>query len=132
MALTDPIGDVLTMLKNAYSAGKDVVEVKNSRMHESIMRILKREKFISNYKLIRDNKQGILRIYLLYDKNGNPALMGIRRVSKPGRRVYKSKDEITPVYGGLGIEVLSTSKGVITDKEARELGVGGEAICQVW
>lgn len=132
MALTDPIADMLTVIRNASFARKETVEVKNSRMSEEIIKIFKREGFISNYKLIKDNKQGILRIYLKYLKSGNTAILGLRRISKPGLRVYKKKDELPKVYGGLGTAILSTSKGLLTDNEAREQKLGGEVICYVW
>lgn len=132
MASTDPIADVLVMIKNASSAKKEAVEVKGSGLAEGIVKILKEEKFISNYKVIKDSKQGILRIYLRYGKTGSPAILGIRRVSKPGLRIYKKIDMLPKVYGGLGVVILSTSKGLMTDREAREKKVGGEVICYVW
>ena len=132
MALTDPIADMLTIIRNASSTKKSVAEVKNSVLTEEIVKILKREGFISNYKLIKDSKQGILRIYLRYLKSGNPAILGIKRVSRPGLRVYKKTDELPKVYGGLGIAVVSTSKGLMTDQEAREKKLGGEVICYSW
>lgn len=132
MAVTDPIADMFTMIRNAYTAKKDVVEVKNSKMHEGIMKILKQEGFISNYKLIKDNKQGLLRVYLRYDEEKTPAISGIRRISKPSLRIYKKKEKLPSVYSGLGIAIISTSKGLLTDKEARENGVGGEVICHMW
>jgi small subunit ribosomal protein S8 len=132
MALTDPIADMLTAIKNASFVRKEVVEVKNSKLNESIMRILKDEKFISNYKVIKDDRQGILRVYLRYGRDEMPAITGIRKITKPSRRVYKSKEDLPAVYGGLGVAIISTSKGVVTDKEARRLGVGGEVLCYVW
>ncbi len=132
MALTDPIADMLTVIRNASSARKGVVEVKNSRVSEEIIKIFKREGFISNYKLIKDSKQGILRVYLKYLKSGNPAILGIRRISKPGLRVYKKADELPKVYGGLGVAIISTSGGITTDNEARDKKMGGEVICYTW
>jgi len=132
MALTDPIADMLTILRNASSTKKDTAEVKNSVVSESIVKLLKQEGFIDNYKLIKDNKQGILRIYLKYLKNGTPAIVGLKRISKPGLRVYKKSDELPKVYGGLGIAILSTSNGLITDNKAREMKIGGEVICYAW
>jgi small subunit ribosomal protein S8 len=132
MALTDPIADMLTILRNASSTRKEVAEVKNSRLQEEILKILKREKFISNYKLIQDNKQGILRVYLRYGKNQTPAIMGLRRVSKPSLRIYSPKEKLPTVYGGLGIAIISTSNGLMTDKEARLAGIGGEVLCWAW
>ena len=132
MSLTDPISDMLVALKNASFAKKEVVEVKSSRLAEEIMKILKKENFISNYKIIKDSKQGILRIYLKYGKEKSPAILGIRRVSKPGLRIYKRAEDLPKVYGGLGIAIISTSKGLMIDKEARENRIGGEVICYVW
>lgn len=132
MALTDPIADMLTIIRNASSTKKSVAEVKNSILTEEIVKILKKERFVSNYKLIKDSKQGILRIYLRYLKSGNPAILGIKRVSRPGLRVYKKAAELPKVYGGLGIAVVSTSKGLMTDQEAREKKLGGEVICYSW
>lgn len=132
MALTDPIADMLTVLRNASRAKKDIVEVKNSSFAEEIIKILKKERFISNYKLIKDSKQGLLRVYLKYSKSGSPSFLGIKRISKPGLRIYKRKDELPKVYGGLGIAILSTSKGLMTDNEAREKRLGGEVICYTW
>jgi len=129
--MNDLISDALTRIRNAYRAKKDSVEIKCSNLMERICDILKREGFIENYKKIEDNKQGILRIYLKYEKN-RPAITQIKRISKPGRRVYVTKDKVPQVLQGYGIAILTTSKGVLTDKEARKLGVGGEVICYVW
>lgn len=132
MAVTDPIADMLTVIRNASSAHKDAVEVKNSILSASVLEIMKKNGFISNYKLIKDNKQGILRVYLKYMKDGKPALLGLRRISKPGLRIYKKTDELPKVYGGLGIAIISTSKGLLTDNDARENKVGGEVLCYIW
>ena len=132
MAVTDPIADMLTIVRNASSARKAVAEVKNSHLAEEILKIFKNEGFVTNYKLIKDNKQSILRIYLKYFKSGNPAILGIRRISKPGLRIYKKADELPKVYGGLGIAIISTSKGIMTDTEAREKKIGGEVLCYTW
>lgn len=132
MPLTDPIADMLTIIRNASAARKEVVEVKNSKMHEGILKIFKKEGFISNYKLIEDNKQGILRVYLKYDEERIPAITGIKRISKPSLRIYKNKEDLPLVYGGLGVAIISTSQGLMTDKQAREGGLGGEVICYVW
>ena len=132
MALTDPIADMLTMVRNASSAKKEVVEVKNSRLTEEIVKIFKKERFISNYKIIKDSKQGKLRIYLQYLKDGKPAILGIKKVSKSGLRVYKKADDLPKVLGGLGTAVISTSKGLLTDVQARGNKVGGEVICYIW
>ena len=132
MAVTDPIADALTILRNASFAKKQVAELRNSKIVEEILKIFKKESFISNYKLIKDTKQGILRVYLQYHKDGTPAILGIKRVSKPGLRIYKKSDELPKVYGGLGVAVISTSKGMMTDNEARESKMGGEIICYTW
>ena len=132
MAVTDPIADALTILRNASFAKKQVAELRNSRIVEEILKIFKKESFISNYKIIKDTKQGLLRVYLKYDKDGTPAILGIKRISKPGLRIYKKSDELPKVYGGLGVAVISTSKGMMTDNEARDGKMGGEIICYTW
>jgi small subunit ribosomal protein S8 len=132
MAVTDSIADMLTVIRNGSSAKKDVVEVKGSKLSEEILSIFKRESFITNYKLIKDNKQGILRVYLKYSKDGSPAILGIKRVSKPGLRIYKKSEELPKVYGGLGLALVSTSQGLMTDNQARDKKVGGEILCYIW
>ena len=132
MAVTDPIADMLTVIRNASSAKKDIVEAKNSLLSEGILKILKREGFVSNYKIIKDNKQGILRVYLKYLKGGTPAILGLKKISKSGLRVYKKADELPKVYAGLGLAIVSTSKGLLTDDEARDKKVGGEVLCYAW
>ncbi|MDD3905163.1 MAG: 30S ribosomal protein S8 [Candidatus Omnitrophica bacterium] len=132
MSVTDPIADALTILRNASFAKKETAEIKGSGLLEEILKILKKEHFIDNYKLIKDTKQGILRVYLKYGKEGSPAMIGIKRISKPGLRIYKQADELPKVYGGLGVAIISTSKGLMTDNEARESKLGGEVICYTW
>ena len=132
MALTDPIADMLTVIRNASRAKKETVEARNSKLSEEILKIFKTEGFISNYKVIKDNKQGILRIYLRYAKDGTPAIIGIKRISRSGLRVYKKSDELPKVYAGLGVAVVSTSKGLMTDESARTNRMGGEVICSIW
>ena len=132
MAVTDPIADALTVLRNASFAKKDVAELRNSKIVEEILKIFKKESFIADYKIIKDTKQGILRVYLKYDKDGTPGFLGIKRISKPGLRIYKKSDELPKVYGGLGVAVISTSKGMMTDNEARDGKMGGEVICYTW
>lgn len=132
MAITDSIADMLTVIRNGSFSKKNTVEVKNSKLTENILRIFKKERFISAYKLMKDSGQGILRVYLKYGKDGTPAIMGIKRISKPGLRIYKKADELPRVYGGLGIAVISTSKGLLTDSEAREKKFGGEILCYIW
>lgn len=132
MALTDPIADMLTIVRNASAARKDVVEAKRSCFAEEVLKIFKKESYIANYKVIKDTKQGILRIYLKYAKDGSPAILGIRRISKSSLRVYKKQDELPKVYAGLGTAIISTSKGLMTDNEARMNHIGGEVVCYVW
>lgn len=132
MSMTDPIADMLTRVRNALRAGHRAVEIPSSRMKVAIAEILKEERFITNYRVITDGKQGILKVYLRYLGKGESAIEGIERVSKPGLRVYVGKDEIPKVCGGFGISILSTSRGVVTDKRAKRLGIGGEVVCRVW
>lgn len=132
MAVTDPIADMLTVIRNASRAKKDIVEVKKSGLAEEIVKIFKDCRFISNYKIIEDKKQGLIRIYLKYLKNGNSAIIGLKRISKPGLRIYKQADELPKVYAGLGMAIISTSKGLMTDSAAREKKIGGEVICYAW
>lgn len=132
MGMTDPIADMLTRIRNALMASYDTVDIPGSRMKINIAKVLKAEGFIKNFKLIDNKKQGIVKIYFKYDENGDPVLGGLKRVSKPGCRIYTKGDRIPQVLNGFGINILSTSKGIITDKEARKLGVGGEIICSVW
>lgn len=132
MAVTDPIGDMLTIIRNASFAKKSVAEVKNSALSENIMKILKSEGFVSDYRVIKDTKQGLIRVYLKYAKDGTPALTGIKRISRPGLRIYKSNDAVPRVYGGLGVAIVSTSQGLMTDTAARTKRIGGEVICYAW
>ena len=132
MAVTDSIADMLTIVRNGSRAKMPVVEVRGSNMSAEILNIFKKNEFISNLKLIKDNKQGVLRVYLKYYKDGSPCILGIKRISRPGLRVYKKTDELPKVYGGLGVAVISTSKGLMTDTEAREAKLGGEVICYIW
>ncbi|WP_067928110.1 30S ribosomal protein S8 [Alicyclobacillus shizuokensis] len=132
MVMTDPIADMLTRIRNANAVGHDKVEVPGSNLKRAVAEILKREGYIRDAEFIADDKQGIIRLFLKYGRNQERVITGLKRISKPGRRVYASRDEIPRVLGGLGIAILSTSKGVLTDKEARKLGVGGEVICYIW
>jgi len=131
MSVTDPIADMLTIMRNAIRAGKDSVDIPASNLKRAIIKILKDEKYISNYKIIRDNKQNIIRVFFKY-RNGESVITHLQRVSKPGRRMYKKWEKIPKVMNGLGIAIISTSKGVLTDSQARNLKVGGEVICYVW
>jgi small subunit ribosomal protein S8 len=132
MSMTDPLADMLTRIRNAGKAGFDKVDIPASRMKIALARIFKEEGFIKNYKVIKDNRQGVLRIYLKYDDRQKPLIQGLVRVSKPGRRMYVGHVELPRVQGGLGVAVVSTNKGVLTDRQARKLRVGGEVLCQIW
>lgn len=132
MVMTDPIADMLTRIRNAHMVYHEKVDVPASRLKSEITRILKEEGYIRDYKLIQEKGRSILRLFLKYGPQRRRVITGIRRISKPGLRVYAGKDEIPRVLGGLGIAVLSTSKGVLSDRQARKEGVGGEVICYVW
>jgi len=132
MSVSDPVADLLTCIRNACKAKHKKVDVPASRMKAEVVRVLLREKYINNYKSIDDQKRGLLRIYLKYDQKDRPVIQGIERVSKPGRRVYLRRHEISKVQGGLGTALISTSSGILTDQEAREEGLGGELLCRVW
>ena len=134
MSMTDPIADMLTRIRNGIQARHDRVELPVSKLKVEIAKILKSEGFISNYKLVEENSkpQGTLRLYLKYSDDGEPVIHGIERVSRPGRRVYRGKEELPKVLGGLGLAIVSTSKGVLSGAEAAKSGVGGEVLCQVW
>lgn len=132
MSVTDPIADYLTCVRNALQAKKKRLDVPSSNMKRSLTEILHRENFIRDFRTIDDDKQNVLRIFLRYDRNEKPVIQGIERISRPGRRVYVGKNDVPRVFGGLGISVVSTSRGVVTDREARRMGLGGEVICRVW
>jgi len=132
MAVSDPIADFLTCVRNGIRAKHRKVDVNASRMKTELAKVLLRERFINNFKVIEDTKQGVLRIYLKYAGEDTSVITGIRRISTPGRRVYVRKDGIPRVMGGLGTSIVSTSRGLMTDREAREAGLGGELVCQVW
>ncbi len=132
MSMSDSIADLLTRIRNAHRADKRWVDVPSSNLKKRICVILKQEHFIRDFILVADNKQGIVRIFLNYDHNGEPVIEGITRISRPGRRIYASAKNLPRVRGGLGIAILTTSKGVISDKIARRLKVGGEVLCHVW
>ena len=132
MAMTDPIADMLTRIRNANTAGLVKVDVPASKMKKSIAEILKNEGFIKDYDVVSDNAQGTIKVELKYGPHKEKTICGIKKISKPGLRVYAKADQVPKVLGGLGIAIISTSNGVITDKEARRLGVGGEVICYVW
>jgi small subunit ribosomal protein S8 len=130
--LTDPIADMLTRIRNAVMIRAEKVDVPASRMKLEIAKIMKEEGFIRAYKILKDKKQGVLRITLKYAGDNEAVISGIKRVSKPGRRVYADKDSIPTVMGGVGISVLSTSRGVLGDKTCRREKVGGEVLCYIW
>ncbi len=131
MAMTDPVADMLTRIRNAVKARHDKVDIPSSNLKANIVGILKREGYISNFKLIKYGKQGKIRVFLRYI-HGDPVIIEMKRLSKPGRRLYCGKEDIPTIRGGLGIAIVSTSKGVMTDAEAKKLGVGGELLCSVW
>lgn len=132
MSMTDPIADMLTRIRNGIQARHERVELPTSKLKVEIARILKGEGFISNYKVVEDGGRRVLRVYLKYASSGEPVIHGIERISRPGRRVYRNKGEIPRVLGGLGLAIVSTSKGVLSGAEASKNGIGGEVLCQVW
>ncbi|MCK5450335.1 MAG: 30S ribosomal protein S8 [Candidatus Omnitrophica bacterium] len=132
MSVTDLIADQLTVLRNALMAEKKTAIIKKSGIIESIVEIMKREGFIEDYKAIEDNKQGRIKVYFKYLDNGVSVIEGLKRVSRPGLRHYAAADKVKSVMGGVGISIISTSKGLLTDFEAKKQEVGGEVICQIW
>lgn len=132
MVMTDPIADMLTRIRNANSVFHDKVEIPASLIKAAVAQILKSEGFIKDFDKVQDDKQGILRISLKYGPNREKVITGIKRISKPGLRVYAKKDQLPRVLGGLGIAIISTSKGIMTDKQARREGLGGEVLAYVW
>ena len=132
MTMVDPIADLLTRIRNAGMASFDKVEVPNSKIKVSITKLLQSEGYIRNYKVIEDKRQGKIIIYLKYNGDKSPVIKGLRTVSKPSCRVYSGYAKIPKVLNGLGVNVISTSKGVMTDREAKKMKVGGEIICSVW
>ena len=132
MVMTDPIADMLTRIRNANDAGHKTVEMPASKEKKAIAQILLEEGYITKVDYVADEKQGVIKITLKYGENKSRVVAGIKRISKPGLRVYAGKDDVPKVLNGLGIAIVSTSKGVMTDKKARKAGVGGEVICYVW
>ena len=130
--MTDPIADMLARIRNALMARHKTVEIPASRMKREIARILKEEGYIEDYEFVAEGPQGKIVITLKYDENRRPVIAGLKRVSKPGRRVYAGVKKLPRVLGGLGIAIISTSQGIMTDHEARRRGVGGEILCEVW
>ena len=132
MAISDPIADMLTRVRNAGKAKFTSVDIPSSKLKVELAKVLKNEGYIRNYKFVKDEKQGILRVYLKYGQGNISSIYGMVRVSKPSRRIYIKGKDIKPVLNGLGISILSTSKGVITDRQARSENVGGEILCKIW
>lgn len=134
MSMTDPIADMLTRIRNGITSRHDRVEMPSSKLKVEVAKILKAEGFVSNYKVVQEEgkAQATLRVYLKYSDDGEPVIHGIERISRPGRRVYRGKEDIPQVLGGLGLAIVSTSKGVLSGAEAARTGVGGEVLCQVW
>lgn len=132
MSMSDPIADFLTRIRNAGMVYHEKVEIPASSVKKALAELLKQEGFIKNYELLEDNKQGVLRLYLKYGENRKRVITGIKRISRPGLRVYAQKDQLPKVLGGLGVAVISTSKGIMPDRQARKEGLGGEVICYIW
>ena len=132
MSMTDPVADYLTRIRNGQGRLKDYVDIPCSNLKKRISYILKEEHFVRDFIEIKDNKQNILRVFLKYDFENEPVIHGIKRISKPGCRIYASSDKLPRVLNGLGISILTTSKGVISNKKAKQLNVGGEVLCYVW
>ena len=132
MSMSDPIADFLTRIRNAQAAHKEWVDIPCSNLKKRIAFVLKEEKFIRDMLLIKDNKQNILRIFLKYDDYNNPVIQGLKKVSTPGCRRYVPSDKMPRVLNGMGVSIISTSKGVVSNKKAIALNVGGEVLCQVW
>ncbi len=132
MTMTDPFADMLTRIRNAYKARHNRVDVPSSKMKKELARILLQEKMISNYREIQDDIQNVLRIYLKYGPDDTPAMIGSRKISKPGLKVYQGADQIKRVRNGLGVGIISTSRGMLTDREARKQHIGGEVLAHVW
>jgi small subunit ribosomal protein S8 len=132
MGMTDPISDMLTRMRNALTTSYSTVDIPSSRQKIDIAKVLKSEGFIKNYKIMADKRQGIMRIFFKYDEKGESVIIGLKRISKPGCRIYRKADKIPKILNGYGISILSTSKGVMTDSQARKIGIGGEIICSIW
>jgi len=130
--MSDPIADMLTRISNAGNAKHSKVDIPGSKLKTELAGILKNRGFIKNYKFVKDNKQGTLRIYLKYGQDQKSAIIGLKRVSKPSRRIYLKSKDIKPVLNGMGIAVISTSKGIMTDKTAAREKLGGEVLCHIW
>ena len=132
MTMTDPIADMLTRIRNANTVGHETVEIPASKMKKAIAEILKEEGYITDFDVIEDDKQGMIKVTMKYGANKERVISGIKKISKPGLKVYAKANDVPKVLGGLGIAIISTSKGIVSDKEARKLGVGGEVIAYIW
>ncbi len=132
MKTSDPLSDLLTRIKNGLTAGHDKVDVPASRVKEAVLKVLEAEGFIGSFRRVEEKGRPVLRVGLKYDHEGEPVVTGLERVSRPGRRVYAGADEIPKVLGGLGVSIVSTSKGIVTDRAARQSRLGGEVLCNVW
>ena len=132
MTMTDPIADMLTRIRNALKASHELVDIPNSKLKINIAKVLKAEGYINNFKLISDGQHRLIRIFLRYDQEGVSVIGGLKRISKPSCRVYRQYNEIPKVLNGYGINIVSTSKGLMTDREARKMHVGGEILCSLW
>jgi len=132
MAMSDPIADMLTRIRNAAKAKFNSVDIPGSKLKTELAKVLREEGFIRNYKFLNDGKQGIIRIYMKYGKDQDCAILGLERISKPSRRMYVKGKDVKPVLNGMGISILSTPDGIMTDKQARKRNVGGEILCNVW
>ena len=132
MGMTDPIADMLTRIRNANMAKLEKLDIPSSNLKLELARVLKEEGYIKNFKLLKDRKQGIVRVYMKYSPDELRVISGLKRVSSPGNRVYVGADEIPRVMGGLGVAILSTSKGVMADRESRTKNIGGEVLCYIW
>jgi small subunit ribosomal protein S8 len=132
MKTSDPLSDLFTRLRNGMRAGHDRVDVPSSRLKEAVLKVLEQEGFIASFRKVQEGDRPVLRVGLKYDHEGEPIVSGLERVSRPGRRIYAKADAIPSVLGGLGVSIVSTSKGIVTDKKARQSRLGGEVLCNVW
>ena len=132
MSMTDPVADMLTRIRNALRASHELVDIPSSKLKLNMTKVLKSEGYIRNFKIISDGKHRLIRIFLRYDEKGSPVISGLKRISKPSCRIYKSYDAIPKVLNGYGVNIVSTSKGVMTDGQARKMRVGGEILCSLW
>lgn len=132
MSMTDPIADMLTRIRNGLKASHEVVDIPSSKMKINIAKVIKSEGYVKNFKIISDGRHRFIRIFLKYDEHGVPIISGLKRISKPSCRVYTKYDKIPKVLDGFGISIISTSKGLLTDNQARKIAVGGEILCSVW